>query len=992
MSQPRPAPLNYLQILQELYQEYGQMGFSQALIKQAYDSCNDRSKVLDLLFQLSEQNQKMIQEADMKKVPQSAGDDYELEMNKAIEASLKEAKGVVAFEPLNPEQRLRKSGMPVGLKNIGNTCYVNSLLQTYFSNEKFVKAVLDFDPESKIKEEALKSPQKGGEKDVKQYRVTASVKLVKHLQKLFAMMIRSHKKYVDPTNVLNTVVDDMGNPIPIGDQKDITEFNINFLSRIDEALQQNSDRSKLPKEDETIQISSQLTRKHSVALHQEDSVVSQIFFGRMKELKYFVQDSERMAEEEETIFGPVILDIGQKDLYTSWESGMMFNIDDYRLANGERTIAEKSNWLLRAPETLFFQLQRVVFDKENGVVKLNTPFHFEKEIYIDRFLLQNKDVATKIKVQVDSLKAHLTALEQALAKMNNYNDSNMEILKILDLSTEFLKAQIIEEKLDVAQKKNRDPTRVGILESKEQCLISVNILSQYKQLLENQKSDLEKKIEQTKAEIENKYSSLKNHKYLLYSILIHDGVAGSGHYYSFIRDIDTDAWKRYNDLQVSEEKEEIVMRESLGGCNNSNAYCLCYMSEKSYKEGNNWRQSYLQTQMIIEGKDIEIPKQHYSSLLSEHLRMEVDEDNLVFAEEIKEYKFQNFLKNVLEEYQKRYDAITQSYQQTKNQEAKNNLPPQYNSFALYLKNDPGYEKILKWYLLDTTLKDMPHQAEPYKLREMKKHPLELRILENRISSLPKTYALTNLVLAPEDEWKIDAKLAQYLNDIPKVIYLNFMTESSINENWMDFAASLKKLQDDEQNSQSFFLKLAKDEAKISMLLIALKIESLIKGQKWDKTPQIHELSDILLGIAKGFFKTDDAHQSQVAMIINELVTLNGDKMPPEMKDYLKDWAYRFKTTFYITAELDNLVKDYAPKELQERLGSVTGEHSEPYKYQSIDDNSQSAMVKRNLDRFKAKYKAYLEFHNALYKDKQAMKHDDRIKHNFYYAESMMNIA
>ena len=36
------------------------------------------------------------------------------------------------------------------------------------------------------------------------------MKLVKNLQKLFAMMIRSHKKYIDPTNVLNTIVDDLG--------------------------------------------------------------------------------------------------------------------------------------------------------------------------------------------------------------------------------------------------------------------------------------------------------------------------------------------------------------------------------------------------------------------------------------------------------------------------------------------------------------------------------------------------------------------------------------------------------------------------------------------------------------------------------------------------------------------------------------------------------------------------------------------------------------
>jgi hypothetical protein len=36
---------------------------------------------------------------------------------------LKEQKGnsIPNYEPLNPEQRIRKSGMPVGLKNVGNS-------------------------------------------------------------------------------------------------------------------------------------------------------------------------------------------------------------------------------------------------------------------------------------------------------------------------------------------------------------------------------------------------------------------------------------------------------------------------------------------------------------------------------------------------------------------------------------------------------------------------------------------------------------------------------------------------------------------------------------------------------------------------------------------------------------------------------------------------------------------------------------------------------
>lgn len=39
-----------------------------------------------------------------------------------------------------------------------------------------------------------------------------------------------------------------------------------------------------------------------------------------------------------------------------------------------------------------------------GVEKLDHPFHFDKEIYIDRFLYENKEVATQIKIKVKDLK------------------------------------------------------------------------------------------------------------------------------------------------------------------------------------------------------------------------------------------------------------------------------------------------------------------------------------------------------------------------------------------------------------------------------------------------------------------------------------------------------------------------------------------------------------------------------------------------------------
>jgi hypothetical protein len=57
--------------------------------------------------------------------------DEDAQLSKAIELSMNEAKDKkIGLEPLNPEQRVRKTGIPVGLKNIGNSTSTSMQLAT----------------------------------------------------------------------------------------------------------------------------------------------------------------------------------------------------------------------------------------------------------------------------------------------------------------------------------------------------------------------------------------------------------------------------------------------------------------------------------------------------------------------------------------------------------------------------------------------------------------------------------------------------------------------------------------------------------------------------------------------------------------------------------------------------------------------------------------------------------------------------------------------
>ena len=138
---------------------------------------------------------------------------------------------------MNPEQRKRDPNVPVGLKNIGNTCYFNSILQVYFNLPDFVKAILEF------KDDGIELTPFSNDKSIDDLqetqflnRLKQSHNLIKNMKLLFASMTIGNKKYADPTDVLRSITNIEGRPLELGDQQDIGEFNAEFLSRIQDGL------------------------------------------------------------------------------------------------------------------------------------------------------------------------------------------------------------------------------------------------------------------------------------------------------------------------------------------------------------------------------------------------------------------------------------------------------------------------------------------------------------------------------------------------------------------------------------------------------------------------------------------------------------------------------------------------------------------------------------------------------------------------------------
>ena len=462
-------------------------------------------------------------------------------IQKAVDDSLKQRR-VSSQINNNFDNSLRKKNEFVGIKNIGNTCYFNSLIQNLFFIKEFRDKILNFEMKKNIQPN---------------FREEKSINMIKEIQNLFSLMIKGSKNFVNPENILNNIFDQDNKKVDIGDQKDIVEFFGYFHEQLELAdkydLNFVSDENK---KNQSLYVKEK-NKDGKINLFK-GKLISSTFIENKNDKKFSCVGTN--TEE----FNPIFVNVDEKNLNKALKNTFDYKIENLKY-KGTITNAGKQEWLKEIPKILIVQVNRAQYDKyNNSLIKNNDPFEFDKSFFIDQFMESNIDFVKEMGKKIELKIKQIDQLENIESDFKKYGTKHQGLLDAMDIVNDFLKEQDKFKKEDsfffdkkfqkISQKKFQE----GMIDLKKK-----------KQNLMIQKKEI-------KEDINNIYKPIEKNKYKLKGVLIHEGSAQFGHYYTYIKQ--NSKWICFNDKNVSEISEKDVFKIGTGdGFSNKNCYCLIYI-------------------------------------------------------------------------------------------------------------------------------------------------------------------------------------------------------------------------------------------------------------------------------------------------------------------------------------------------------------------------------------------------------------------------------
>eukprot|EP01060_Flectonema_neradi_P033410 TRINITY_DN5606_c2_g1_i1.p1 TRINITY_DN5606_c2_g1~~TRINITY_DN5606_c2_g1_i1.p1 ORF type:complete len:831 (+),score=173.26 TRINITY_DN5606_c2_g1_i1:62-2554(+) len=445
---------------------------------------------------------------------------------------------------MSPVELIRTDpNLPVGLRNIGNTCYGNTFLQLFYSIPGFRELVYSYHQSSQP--DAEPNP------------------FFEALQLTFTRMQHSSTKVIDPRIVLTAMKDTSGNTYKIGDQEDVAEFNDRFLNSIEGAICNNPELK---------------------------NALKKIIEGTMQETYTAVgMDTSRVVEDTvRSVVLPVapesrsLLDL--LDNLTTPEDIENFKFEVKNEAGLiSEHVAEKATknvWFSNYPKLLNFQLQRVSF-VDGAVKKNNQSVLFPYKLNMARYLQQNSSESLQTRAKVSNIKKDQQNLQQEINNKTNVSGTSRSLTELLE---------VISSKLPNGMSGGDLPTEFPVEKVIEGFKIWGARDAEQLNKLRTNENNLSDKIDSA---FDHLSSGDNDTDYELWGILMHDGnLADSGHYWAALRSAEKDCWFKYNDQSVSlltPEEVDIYRGSTLDPTFHCSAYCAVYIRSDiaRYSNGGN---------------------------------------------------------------------------------------------------------------------------------------------------------------------------------------------------------------------------------------------------------------------------------------------------------------------------------------------------------------------------------------------------------------------
>nr|XP_021588037.1 ubiquitin carboxyl-terminal hydrolase 28 isoform X4 [Ictidomys tridecemlineatus] len=617
-------------------------------------------EVLAKVIDLTHDNKDDLQAAialSLLESPKIQADERELNrMHEAISAEIKRSKRKrceVWGENPNPNDWRRADGWPVGLKNVGNTCWFSAVIQSLFQLPEFRRLVLSYNLPQNVLEKCRSHTEK------------RNIVFMQELQYLFALMMGSNRKFVDPSAALDLLKGAFRSSEE--QQQDVSEFTHKLLDWLEDAFQLAVNVNSNPR-------------------NKSENPMVQLFYGTF--LTEGVREGKPFCNNE--TFGQYPLQVnGYHNLHECLEGAMVEG--DIELLPSEHSVKYgQERWFTKLPPVLTFELSRFEFNQSLGQPeKIHNKLEFPQIIYMDRYMYRSKELIRNKRESIRKLKEEIKVLQQKLERYVKYGSgpTRFPLPDMLKYVIEFASTKPASESCplqndtcmrlplpsmhcpvsDLTSKESTSPECSSqdvesTFSSPEDSLHKSEVASRpltsprsslgmpahpaprtvtdeeknfVKTCLQRWRNEIEQDIQDLKSciasatqTIEQMYCDplLQQVPYRLHAVLVHEGQANAGHYWAYIYNQPRQIWLKYNDISVTESSWEELERDSYGGLRNVSAYCLMYINDK-LPHFNAEAAPDEADRMLGEVEALSVELKHY-----------IQEDNWRFEQEVEEWE------------------------------------------------------------------------------------------------------------------------------------------------------------------------------------------------------------------------------------------------------------------------------------------------------------------------------------------------------------------